>query len=48
MITASDSYNTVDLGKYYAILPQNSPYSIFKEKIIKKLSMEVDVLMVFI
>ncbi|CAL2060663.1 UDP-N-acetylglucosamine 4,6-dehydratase (inverting) [Tenacibaculum sp. 190524A05c] len=27
MITASDSYNTVDLGKYYAILPQKSPYS---------------------
>lgn len=27
MITASDSHNTVDLGKYYAILPQKSPYS---------------------
>jgi len=27
MITSSDSYNTVDLGKYYAILPQKSPYS---------------------
>ena len=27
MITASDSFNTVDLGKYYAILPQKSPYS---------------------
>jgi UDP-N-acetylglucosamine 4,6-dehydratase (inverting) len=24
MITASDSYNTLDLGKYYAILPQKS------------------------
>lgn len=24
MITSSDSYNTVDLGKYYAILPQKS------------------------
>ena len=27
MITSSDSYNTVDIGKYYAILPQKSPYS---------------------
>ena len=27
MITSSDSSNTVDLGKYYAILPQKSPYS---------------------
>ncbi|WP_124980830.1 UDP-N-acetylglucosamine 4,6-dehydratase (inverting) [Nonlabens xiamenensis] len=27
MITASDSFNTVDIGKYYAILPQQSPYS---------------------
>ena len=27
MITSSDSYNTVDLGKYYAILPQKSPYT---------------------
>ena len=27
MITSSDSYNTVDLGNYYAILPQKSPYS---------------------
>jgi UDP-N-acetylglucosamine 4,6-dehydratase/5-epimerase len=26
MITASDSYNTVDLGKYYAILPQSADY----------------------
>ncbi|MBX7201613.1 MAG: UDP-N-acetylglucosamine 4,6-dehydratase (inverting) [Bacteroidia bacterium] len=25
MITASDSYNTIDLDKYYAILPQGSP-----------------------
>jgi UDP-N-acetylglucosamine 4,6-dehydratase len=23
MITASDSYNTIDVGKYYAILPSN-------------------------
>lgn len=27
MITASDSYNTVDLGKYYAILPMSAKYS---------------------
>ena len=30
MITISDYYNTVDLGKYYAILPQQSPYSTYK------------------
>ncbi len=28
MITASDSYNTYDLGPYYAILPQSPNYSI--------------------
>ncbi|WP_024546845.1 UDP-N-acetylglucosamine 4,6-dehydratase (inverting) [Picosynechococcus sp. NKBG15041c] len=28
MITASDSYTTVDLGKYYAILPINERYSV--------------------
>jgi len=28
MISASDSYNTVDLGTYYAILPQSSHYSL--------------------
>ncbi|MBK6850102.1 MAG: UDP-N-acetylglucosamine 4,6-dehydratase (inverting) [Burkholderiales bacterium] len=28
MITSSDSYNTVDLGKYYAILPAGGAYSI--------------------
>jgi FlaA1/EpsC-like NDP-sugar epimerase len=28
MITASDSFNTVDLGKYYAILPSGGNYSI--------------------
>lgn len=28
MITASDSYTTVDLGKYYAILPINKRYSV--------------------
>ena len=32
MITRSDSYNTVDLGKYYAILPQKSPFSRFSKK----------------
>jgi len=28
MITASDSFNTVDLGHYYAILPQSGHYSL--------------------
>ncbi len=28
MITASDSYNTVDMGKYYAILPSGNAYSV--------------------
>ncbi|WP_426208446.1 UDP-N-acetylglucosamine 4,6-dehydratase (inverting) [Massilia sp. TWP1-3-3] len=28
MITASDSFNTVDIGKYYAILPMGARYSI--------------------
>ncbi|QOD62088.1 UDP-N-acetylglucosamine 4,6-dehydratase (inverting) [Polaribacter haliotis] len=32
MITSSDSYNTVDLGKYYAILPQKSPYSKYSKE----------------
>jgi len=36
MITASDSYNTVDLGKYYAILPQKSPYSQYSKETYKK------------
>ena len=36
MITASDSYNTVDLGKYYAILPQKSPYSRYTKEEYKK------------
>ena len=36
MITASDSYNTVDLGKYYAILPQISPYSRYTKEEYKK------------
>ena len=37
MITSSDSYNTVDLGKYYAILPQNSPYSQYSKDDYKKI-----------
>jgi UDP-N-acetylglucosamine 4,6-dehydratase/5-epimerase len=28
MITTADSYTTVDLGKYYAILPISGQYSI--------------------
>jgi UDP-N-acetylglucosamine 4,6-dehydratase (inverting) len=28
MITASDSFNTIDLGRYYAILPSSSDYSV--------------------
>jgi FlaA1/EpsC-like NDP-sugar epimerase len=28
MITASDSFNTVDMGRYYAILPAGGHYSI--------------------
>lgn len=28
MITSSDSFNTVDLGKYYAILPSGGTYSV--------------------
>lgn len=28
MITASDSFNTVDLGKYFAILPSSGPHSV--------------------
>ena len=32
MITASDSYNTLDLGKYYAILPQQPIFDIKKYK----------------
>lgn len=31
MITSSDSYNTIDIGKYYAVLPSDS----FKEKYLK-------------
>ena len=36
MITSSDSYNTVDIGKYYAILPQKSPYSRYSKEDYKK------------
>lgn len=36
MITVSDAYNTVDLGKYYAILPQKSPYSEYSKDDYKK------------
>jgi len=43
MITASDSYNTVDLGKYYAILPQKSPYSIYSKDDYKKAFNAIDV-----
>ncbi|PKH50412.1 UDP-N-acetylglucosamine 4,6-dehydratase (inverting) [Tenacibaculum sp. Bg11-29] len=43
MITSSDSYNTVDLGKYYAILPQNSPYSEYTKEEYKKAFNGVDV-----
>ncbi len=43
MITASDSYNTVDLGKYYAILPQKSPYSNYSKEDYKKSFNGVDV-----
>jgi UDP-N-acetylglucosamine 4,6-dehydratase len=28
MITASDSFNTVDMGRYYAILSNSAPYSV--------------------
>jgi UDP-N-acetylglucosamine 4,6-dehydratase len=43
MITSSDSYNTVDLGKYYAILPQKSPYSEYSKEDYKKAFDGVDV-----
>ena len=36
MITSSDSYNTVDLGNYYAILPQKSPYSKYSKEDYKR------------
>ena len=43
MITSSDSYNTVDLGKYYAILPQQSPYSQYTKDEYKKYFKGIDV-----
>ena len=43
MITSSDSYNTVDIGKYYAILPQKSPYSQYSKEDYKKVFNGVDV-----
>jgi UDP-N-acetylglucosamine 4,6-dehydratase/5-epimerase len=43
MITSSDSYNTVDLGKYYAILPQKSPYSQYSKADYKKAFNGIDV-----
>ena len=43
MITSSDSYNTVDLGQYYAILPQKSPYSQYSKDDYKKAFKGVDV-----
>ena len=43
MITSSDSYNTLDLGKYYAILPQKSPYSQYSKEDYKKKFNAVDV-----
>lgn len=36
MITISDSFNTLDLGKYYAILPQKSSYSKYTKDDYKK------------
>jgi len=43
MITTSDSYNTIDLGKYYAILPQKSPYLQYSKEDYKKAFNGVDV-----
>lgn len=43
MITSSDSYNTVDLGKYYAILPQKSSYSKYSKVEYNKAFNGVDV-----
>ena len=43
MITSSDSYNTVDLGDYYAILPQQSPYSKYSKEEYKKTFNSLDV-----
>ena len=43
MITSSDSYNTVDMGKYYAILPQKSTYSSYSKEDYKEVFNAVDV-----
>ena len=43
MISVSDSYNTVDLGKYYAILPQKSPFSKYSKDDYKNAFNAVDV-----
>ncbi|WP_418637364.1 UDP-N-acetylglucosamine 4,6-dehydratase (inverting) [Winogradskyella sp.] len=43
MITVSDSLNTVDLGKYYAILPQDSPYSSYTKEEYKMAFNGIDV-----
>ena len=43
MITSSDSYNTVDLGDYYAILPQKSRYSKYSKEDYKEVFGAVDV-----
>jgi UDP-N-acetylglucosamine 4,6-dehydratase (inverting) len=43
MITTSDSYNTIDLGKYYVILPQKSPYLQYSKEDYKKAFNGVDV-----
>jgi len=43
MITVSDSINTVDLGGYYAILPQKSPYSQYSKEDYKRAFGCVDV-----
>ncbi len=43
MITASDSYNTVDIGKYFVILPQKSPFSRYSKEDYKNSFKGVDV-----
>lgn len=43
MITVSDSYNTVDIGKYYAILPQESSHFEYSKEDYKKAFNGIDV-----
>lgn len=43
MITSSDSYNTVDIGKYYVILPQKSLHSRYSKQDYKEEFNGVDV-----